>query len=96
MVGLDREYAVVSGVVRLPRFAPFVLKDEVREKSTRRSGTVQKRAIGKPGLLESLHWVETGPNELEDDQVELEPRAVGLNFRVCASRLLFQSLTNLS
>lgn len=79
----DREFAVDNGIIKLGRYQPFPLEQEVCEKSITTSGHVKTLEIGKPGLLETLQWTEGSlPSGLQDNEVEIETRAVGLNFRV--------------
>ncbi|KAH6689849.1 KR domain-containing protein [Plectosphaerella plurivora] len=67
----DKEFAVDGGIVYLPRCHPISLGGELR--------TVQ---AGKPGFLETLGWREEfRASSVGDGQVEIEARAVGLNFR---------------
>lgn len=82
----DREYAVQEGVIKIGRYQPFNLEREVGDKSlqvAQAAGCKKTLAIGKPGLLESLHWVTTSRiGQLGAHEVEVEGRAVGLNFKV--------------
>ncbi|KAG8162941.1 hypothetical protein KVR01_007419 [Diaporthe batatas] len=81
----DSEYAVQDGVIKIGRYQPFNLEREVGDNSlqvAQAAGVKQKLAIDKPGLLESLHWVTTNRIEqLGAREVEVEGRAVGLNFK---------------
>lgn len=79
----DREYAVDNGVIKIGRYQPFSLEEEVGKKGFADAGNAKTLEIGKPGLLNTLHWVEGSlPPVLEENQVEVDTRAVGLNFRV--------------
>ena len=79
----DREFIVDNGVIKIGRYQPFSLEQEVGEKSLMDSGHAKMLEIAKPGLLDTLHWIEGSlPTVLEDNQVEIDTRAVGLNFRV--------------
>lgn len=79
----DREYAVDNGVIKLGRYQPFSLEHELGEKSLTNSNLVKTLQITKPGLLNTLGWVDQAlPTALGDHEVEVETRAVGLNFRV--------------
>ena len=79
----DKEYAVDNGVIKLGRYQPFSLENEVGEKSLTGSTSRKTLQIPKPGLLNTLGWVdEAVPTTLDDHEVEVETRAVGLNFRV--------------
>ncbi|EON95815.1 putative polyketide synthase protein [Phaeoacremonium minimum UCRPA7] len=77
----DREFAVDKGVIKIPRYQPFKLEDEVCDKSKSISGSSKSLEIGKPGLLETLRWVEMDSKPLAEEDVEIESKAVGLNFR---------------
>lgn len=78
----DREYAVDNGEVMIGRYHPFSLKEELSATARQRSGTVKTLEVGKPGLLDSLQWVERSEiEELPKDHVEIETRSIGLNFR---------------
>ena len=79
----DREFVVDKGIIKVGRYQPFLLEQELCEKSVTDSLTGKMLHIAKPGLLETLHWTNTIlPSKLENNQVEIESRTVGLNFRV--------------
>ncbi|KAK3687394.1 KR domain-containing protein [Podospora appendiculata] len=86
----DREFIVQEGVIKIGRYQPFSLEDEVAEKSRLAAesssgggpGGLKTLDITKPGLLETLHWAETSRKEqLGAHDVEIESRAAGMNFR---------------
>lgn len=74
----DREFAVDGGIIKIGRYQPFSLEQETCEKSaTSTSDLVKKLHIAKPGLLETMQWVGVAAaGHLEDDQVEVETRAI--------------------
>ncbi|QKX63237.1 uncharacterized protein TRUGW13939_10406 [Talaromyces rugulosus] len=76
----DREFVVQNGIVKVGRAQPFSLKKEIGFVATSECDTTRLE-ISKPGLLETLHWVSTKTTSLAADEVEIEARAVGLNFR---------------
>jgi SAM-dependent methyltransferase len=79
----DREYVVDNGVIKLGRYHPFSLTKEVSGKGTSNSGLVKSLHIEKLGQLQTLSWKEeTAVSDLHEDEVEIESRAVGLNFKV--------------
>ncbi|KAL8736136.1 MAG: hypothetical protein Q9181_002526 [Wetmoreana brouardii] len=87
----DREYAVDHGVIKIGRYQPFSLEEEIAKKSSIGATPAKALRITKPGLLNTLCWEDKIlPASLEDNQVEVATRAVGLNFRV---RLLLEILT---
>ncbi|KAL4887827.1 polyketide synthase dehydratase-domain-containing protein [Aspergillus ambiguus] len=78
----DREFAVENGVIKIGRYQPFSLEQEVVRRSKADTGLAKRLEIGKPGLLETLQWVEGAlPKQLGDHEVEVHTRAVGMNFR---------------
>ena len=78
----DREYVVSNGVVKVGRYHPFSLLGELSQKTLKEHGQVKTLEIGKPGLLETLHWAEgDGVEDVPEGHIEIEAREVGLNFR---------------
>ncbi|KAK6950125.1 hypothetical protein Daesc_008451 [Daldinia eschscholtzii] len=78
----DKEYAVYSGVVKIGRYQPFSVGKELQQ-STINTGTEETKTLeAKPGSLENVGWVsQARPSDLSDDEVLIETRAVGVNFR---------------
>ncbi|RYP79109.1 hypothetical protein DL771_000087 [Monosporascus sp. 5C6A] len=81
----DKEFAVDGGVVCIPRYHPFSLTDKLREGQTGGESVTASRKtvqVKKLGSLDMLHWWdEPLPPTIPDDHVEIETKAVGLNFR---------------
>ncbi|KAI1374459.1 hypothetical protein F4677DRAFT_461487 [Hypoxylon crocopeplum] len=100
-LGPDREFAIENSRVCIPRYHPFSLTDRLKEGSGARalelsSGNTRTALnVGKTGSMETLHWIdEPLPAELPSDHVEIESRAVGLNFRdVVLARGIIESST---
>lgn len=82
----DREYVVDNGVVHLGRYQSFAVKNELSVKSffgSEEALPVLDLEVAKPGLLETLRWTrESQVSHLGEDEVEIEARAIGLNFKV--------------
>ena len=82
----DWEYASYDCFLQIPSYdciyVPDALSVPMSEELPRRLET------HKPGQLQSLRWVQQSPNELMSDDVEVETRAVGLNFKVRSIRML--------
>ncbi|KAI2780394.1 hypothetical protein F4815DRAFT_493302 [Daldinia loculata] len=99
----DREFVVENSQICIPRYRPFSLLNKLKEKQESRgreegSQAIPIRtalAISKIGSMETLHWIdEPLPLELPADYVEIETRAVGLNFRdVVLARGIIDSST---
>ncbi|KAH6871612.1 putative polyketide synthase [Thelonectria olida] len=89
----ELEYAVRSGVFRIPRiYQDSKQNNSVATSVSRQTPEVHpffqegrdlKLASTAPGMVQNLTWVEdpelNGP--LDDDCVEIKPYAIGLNFR---------------
>ena len=95
----DREFAVDDGVIKIARYHPFSLREELRQKNlTQNVDRPLTLEIKKPGLMPTLQWSQTSMSEdLGKDEVEIQTAAVGLNFRVGRAslsrfRLLIQTL----
>ncbi|KAH0559951.1 hypothetical protein GP486_003526 [Trichoglossum hirsutum] len=79
-MGPDWEFAISEGMVHVPRFKPISVLHELAKSSLGRP--VKKLVIGKRGLLQTLQWVERPlTSALNEGDVEVEMRAVGLNFK---------------
>lgn len=91
----EKEFAVdENGVVCIPRYHPFSLASKLREVPTAAGAESSSTTITTPtlmnktvqveklGSLDTLHWREQPlPAQLADSEVEIETRAMGLNFR---------------
>ena len=86
----DWEFAMVDGRVLISRYQWMNVSEELLtcqdfygydaiEVAAAKS---VKLTVGRPGQLQSLQWIlEEDSSALRGDQVEIEPRAVGLNFK---------------
>ncbi|KAL9069203.1 MAG: hypothetical protein Q9157_006247 [Trypethelium eluteriae] len=75
----DFEYALVDGVVQIPRYHWISTGQQLE--TIPKDKLPMKLEIAKFGLLQSLRWVQDKAFSLDGDQVEVEPRAIGLNFK---------------
>ena len=74
------EYSVQDGIVRIGRFYPFALCDEILETSP---DSAAKLDIEIPGRLSTLYWSQQpAVSALNPEEVEIEMYSVSLNFRV--------------
>lgn len=78
-MGPDYEYAIDDGTVRVSRFFPFALEDEIQVSVPSDEVVLQ---MDRPGRLDSFHWAESPAGDLVGDEVEIAVHASGLNFRV--------------
>jgi SAM-dependent methyltransferase len=89
-LGPEMEYAISDdGEVHVGRYYPFTLRDELLDKEGADGEAVL--AIGRPGNLDELRWVQRAVHAPEDDGVEVEVYAAGLNDKVCMRLGLFQA-----
>lgn len=86
--GVDAEYAVRrDGVVYVPRFHWESTEKELQQLSG--DDGSKQLVIGQLGSVDTLHWVaHTEHLDLAPDEVEVDIRFVGLNFKVCSCNIL--------
>lgn len=75
------EYVYSDGYIQTGKFHWLKVADELKEPV--RMSRPRSLDIGQRGALQTLHWKQYTPSELLDDQIEVEVRAVGMNFKVC-------------
>lgn len=75
----DFEFALSRSDVYIPRFEPISIPKALSK--TRAAGTIRLH-IDTFGLLDTLRWKKGRSNPLHGDEVEIETKAAGLNFRV--------------
>lgn len=77
----ELEFAFSSGTIQIPRFHWISVSERLSTKLQEEH--IPKRLnIGRFGLLQSLQWVqEKSIGTLAPGQIEVEPRAVGMNFK---------------
>jgi hypothetical protein len=78
--GPDLEYAYSGGKVQISRYHWFSMLKALSD--VEHQFYPRKLAIQKPGYVQSLHWKQIQPLPLVGDEIEVEMRAVGLNFKV--------------
>ena len=76
----DYEFALFERTVMIPRYCWISVEKQLSVVSEEE--LPRKLQIGKPGLLQSLQWVQEKPIVLAQDEIEVETCAVGLNFKV--------------
>lgn len=75
------EYAISRGVVHTPRFHWISVSSELSPGTNFKAPKTLE--IGKRGSLKTLRWVQRPEIELVGDEVAVEVRAAGMNFKVC-------------
>ena len=76
----DLEYAWVDGTVHIGRFHWYTVPQALQNSITSPPDT-KELMIRKRGLLQSLHWSGRSLPALASDEVQIDVKAVGLNFR---------------
>lgn len=76
----DREYVVDNGVVKVARYHPVALTQELASRAAKPEAVTLE--IGRMGLLQTLGWVPFPKSDPGYGEITLEPRCAGLNFRV--------------
>jgi hypothetical protein len=77
----DFEFSVLDGMVEVPRFTWKSLPKELCAVSG--EDGPRKLTMRAPGIVDSMEWAPILPPRLEADEVDLEMKYIGLNFRVC-------------
>ncbi|UKZ55581.1 Type I Iterative PKS [Trichoderma virens] len=77
----DWEYAIVNGRVMIPRYQWIDITEHMGEAPSTKFNSPKKLEIARLGQLQTLQWVENEAVTIQGDQVEIEPRAVGMNFK---------------
>ncbi|KAF3067200.1 Lovastatin diketide synthase LovF [Daldinia childiae] len=78
----EYEYAIVDGVVHIPRIYPITVNDELREPQLDEASDVgYDLRIGKYGRLNTLAWTAIPVKPLVGDEILVETKAFGMNFK---------------
>lgn len=77
---VDHEYAIQDGVIHIPRYHWSSLSKNLLEDPS--PAGPKTLTVEQPGILDSLKWIENELPPLEKDDVEIDVKFVGLNFRV--------------
>ena len=80
----DMEYAVDDSIIKVGRYYPYSIATELDHKSSlSATNLATSLEIRKPGLMHTLQWSRKAiPEELGNDEVEIQTAVVGLNFKV--------------
>jgi hypothetical protein len=76
----DFEFSVNDGMVEIPRFTWKSLSQELS--AVPGEDGPRKLTMTSPGIVDTMEWAPTPPSRLEGDEVELDMKYIGLNFRV--------------
>jgi hypothetical protein len=79
----DWEYAIDNGQTLVPRMHWHTMRDSFMRSGADNVSALKCLDIKTPGLLHTMEWTEKSGSPLKDDEVLVQTRAVGLNFRVC-------------
>jgi acyl transferase domain-containing protein/SAM-dependent methyltransferase len=86
---LEQEYAIVNGEVLISRLYPVVVNDELCQAKDLSEDLSYDLVVGQYGRLNSLQWTPRANRVLIGDEVLVEPKSVGMNFKVIQIAFLF-------
>ena len=75
----DREYVFTNGTIKVGRYQWYPLSKRLLLDYD--PSCTKRLEIERPGSLQTLTWKQYGPKPLQPHEVEVETRAVGLNFK---------------
>lgn len=78
----EGEWAIVNGKVLTARYHFINVYEELKAQGDKVSDVVKKVDQHRAGLANSLFWKEVSHPELGTDEVRVQVKAVGLNFKV--------------
>ena len=86
------EYVLSDGRVQVGRYHWVSVTKELS--AAKHDSYPRRLEIGRPGILTTLGWKQDEPAELKGDFVEIDTRAVGLNFKVSTQYVCFHSVAD--
>ena len=75
----DTEYAILNGAVYTGRYHWISPREELESHGAENP---KQMVVGNFGQLNSLHWIQHDTNTLQDNEVEVEVKSAGVNFKV--------------
>jgi len=79
-VDSDMEFAVAENIIYTSRFHWISVNKELSQKAV--TQLPKRLEVEKKGMIETLHWMQFSEPELKSDEVIVETRAIGMNFKV--------------
>lgn len=76
---LDAEYISQHGVIHVGRYHWTSTQDELMCRS---SSDTKQIVVEQYGILNSMRWIKQPPRQMQGDEVQVQIRSVGLNFKV--------------
>ncbi|OHW98789.1 polyketide synthase [Colletotrichum incanum] len=77
----DYEYSIVDGTVYVSRLYPVSVNDELHTHNLDTNEIYHHLQIGRHGRLSTLNWAPREPQTLQGDDVVVEAKATGMNFK---------------
>jgi hypothetical protein len=77
----DYEFALSKGFIHVSRFTGLSVTNELSRNAV--EDAPRRLEIRRRGLLQTLRWAQLPWDPMESDEVEVDVRAVGMNFKVC-------------
>ncbi|KXH59280.1 KR domain-containing protein [Colletotrichum salicis] len=94
---LEYEYSIVDGTIQTPRLYPINVNDEPKACGSDPVDLVCDLRIGRHGRLNTLNWYPKAKQPLRGDEVLVEAKAVGMNFKdvLIAMGIVDSNMSNL-
>ncbi|KAK6954931.1 hypothetical protein Daesc_002560 [Daldinia eschscholtzii] len=78
----EYEYAIVDGIVHIPRIYPVMVSEELRAPQPDATSEIgYDLRVGKYGQLSTLAWTPIPVKPLDGDEVLIETKSFGMNFK---------------
>ncbi|KAF4778667.1 putative KR domain-containing protein [Colletotrichum scovillei] len=77
----EYEYSILDGTVHIPRLYPISINDELQACRSDPGDLTHDLRIGRYGRLNTLDWYPKAKQPLGGDDVLIEAKAVGMNFK---------------
>lgn len=77
----DFEYSFSNGLLMIPRILPVSVADEMLVDKVSRSCDERLELQAGNGSIENINWVATSPRICGDNDVDIDMKCVGLNFK---------------
>jgi len=89
----DYEFAISNGNILVPRVHWQTVSEAFKHKCEPTEGAHRIHLNMKtPGLLHTMYWSAANLESLKDGQIQIQPKAAGLNFRVRIFSLPFSGV----
>ena len=78
-IDVDYEYLYQNGQIFTSRYHPVIFEHTLQGQIAKTSSV--RLQIEEPGILSSLQWTSSSPHSLDAEEIEVEMKAIGMNFK---------------